>query len=186
MSFALEYMHWLKKTIGRFLQWLCPCSDANARLFQGLAIGPNTYYAQRNLDGIAPQLITIGSDCVLAPTAMILTHDAASFIHTGKYRFAPVKIGDRCFLGYNSVIMPGVIIGNDVIVGAGAIVTRFVPDGAVVGGVPARIIGRTAEVMQKWRDQLVEAPYPFGSMPTPDDLLELQRRAVAAHTKAQP
>src|ERR1035437_8699920 len=122
-------MHWLKKIIWRFLLWLRPCSETDARLLQGLAIGPNTYYTQRNLDGIAPQLITMGSDCVLAPTAMILTHDAASFIHTGKYRFAPVKIGDRCFLGYNSVIMPGVTIANDVVVGAGAIVTRSVPEG---------------------------------------------------------
>lgn len=178
-------MRWLKQTIRRFWQWLRPAPGADAELYQGLAIGANTYYTRRNLDGIAPQLITIGSDCVLAPTAMILTHDAASFIHTGKYRFAPVKIGKRCFLGYNSVVMPGVTIGDDVIVGAGAIVTHSIPDGAVVGGVPASIIGQTAQVMQKWRKQLVDAPYPFGSSPTPGQLLEFQRRALAAQTRAQ-
>lgn len=172
-------MNWLKKTIKRVLQWLGLYPTTNDRLYEGLNIGPNTYYTRQNLDGMTPRLITLGRDCVLAPTAMILTHDASSFIHTGKYRFAPVKIGDRCFLGYNSIIMPGVTIGDDVIVGAGAVVTKDTPSGVVVGGVPARIIGNTADVMKKWENQLVEPPYPFGVYPAPHHLLKIQERAFA-------
>jgi hypothetical protein len=171
-------MNWLKNTIERALQWLGFLPATNDKLYEGLHIGPNTYYLRQNLDGMAPRLITLGRDCVLAPTAMILTHDASSVIHTGKHRFAPVKIGDRCFLGYNSVIMPGVTIGDDVIVGAGAVVTRDVPAGAVVGGVPAHVIGNTADVMKKWENQLVEPPYSFGVCPTPNHLLEIQERAL--------
>lgn len=49
-----------------------------------------------------------------------------------------VTIGNDVWIGTRSIIMPGVCIGNGVIVGAGAVVTRNVPDYAVVGGVPAR------------------------------------------------
>lgn len=51
-----------------------------------------------------------------------------------------VKIGNDVWLGANVVITPGVIIGNHVIVAAGAIVTKDVPDYAIIGGVPAKII----------------------------------------------
>ena len=175
-------MNWLKKIIKRALQWLGFYPATNDKLYEGLHIGRNTYYMRQNLDGIAPRLITLGRDCVLAPTAMILTHDASSFIHTGKYRFAPVHIGDRCFLGYNSVIMPGVTLGDDVIVGAGAVVTKDVPAGSVVGGVPARVIGNTASVMKKVEKQLIEAPYPFGFVPTAQHLMELQEKALALYS----
>ncbi len=176
-------MNHLKQVIKTLLRGLRLLPESNDRLYAGLDIGPNTYYVRQNLDGVAPRLISLGRDCVLAPTAMILTHDASSFIHTGRYRFAPVKIGDRCFLGYNSVIMPGVTIGSDVIVGAGAVVTSDVPDGMVMGGVPARVIGNTLDVMNKWEHELIEPPFPFGVFPSPDHLLELQQKAVAMYNK---
>jgi acetyltransferase-like isoleucine patch superfamily enzyme len=49
----------------------------------------------------------------------------------------PVIIGDRVWIGCNSVILPGVIIGSDAIIGAGSVVTKNVPTGATVGGNPA-------------------------------------------------
>ena len=173
-------MNWLKNACRRFLWRLIGAPPPGNRWRKGMDIGSNSYVIRGNLDGIAPRLITIGHDCVLAPTAMILTHDASCFIHTGKYRFAPVIIGDRCFLGYNSVIMPGVTIGDNVIVGAGAVVTRDVPAGQVVGGVPARVIGNTRDVLKKWENELIEPPYCFGVSPSPDQLAELQKRAVAS------
>ncbi len=178
-------MHYVKRIIKRLLIRIGVRSESEERRYAGVRIGPNTYYARRNLDGIAPQLITIGSDCILAPTAMILTHDASSFIHTGKYRFAPVVIGNRCFLGYNAVVMPGVTIGDNAIIGAGAVVTRDVPSGAVVAGVPARIIGQTTDVVEKWKNELVAPPYRFGVSPSAAQLEEFQQRALAAQSSAR-
>lgn len=52
----------------------------------------------------------------------------------------PVRIGNDVWLGGNVTVLPGVTIGNNVVVGAGAVATKDVPDNCVVGGVPARKI----------------------------------------------
>ena len=63
--------------------------------YENLNIGENTQYSNDNLDGIAPQLISIGRDCIFAPKSVVLTHDASLVPTTGKYLFSPVVIGDR-------------------------------------------------------------------------------------------
>lgn len=55
-------------------------------------------------------------------------------------RVAKVKIGNDVWIGMRSIILPGITIGNGVVIGAGAVVTKDVPDYAIVAGVPARII----------------------------------------------
>ncbi len=55
----------------------------------------------------------------------------------------PVRIGWGSWVGTNAVVLPGVTIGNQVAVGAGSVVTKSVPDNAVVAGVPAKVIGST-------------------------------------------
>ncbi|GIQ80928.1 hypothetical protein KIPB_001808 [Kipferlia bialata] len=52
----------------------------------------------------------------------------------------PVTIGNRVWLGMGAQILPGVTIGDDCVVGAGSVVTRDIPPGCVVAGVPARVI----------------------------------------------
>lgn len=65
--------------------------------------------------------------------------DIPVMLQGGKVR-KPVIIGDDVWLGTRSIIMPGVHIGNHVIIGAGAVVTHDIPDYAVAGGVPAKVI----------------------------------------------
>jgi maltose O-acetyltransferase len=55
---------------------------------------------------------------------------------------APVVIQDHAWIGARAMILPGVVVGEGAVVAAGAVVTRSVPDYAVVGGVPARVIGQ--------------------------------------------
>lgn len=87
--------------------------------------------------------ITIGKNALLAPHVKIYTAShplnvkmRTSWIGTGK----AVKIGDNCWIGGDAVIVPGVTLGNNVIVGAGAVVTKSFGDNVVIAGNPARII----------------------------------------------
>lgn len=88
--------------------------------------------------------ITIGERCVLADGVFIATtdHERGDRSATGPTR--PVVIGDDVFIGQRAIVLGGVTIGDHATIGAGAVVTKDVPDGATVVGVPARIIGGTS------------------------------------------
>lgn len=87
--------------------------------------------------------VTIGDNCMLAPRVCIYTAthplDAPTRISGLEYG-REVKIGDNVWIGGSAVIVPGVTIGNNVVIAAGAVVTKDVPDNVVVGGNPAKII----------------------------------------------
>jgi maltose O-acetyltransferase len=77
--------------------------------------------------------ITVGSETTFGPLAMVVAHRADGSP-------APVRIGQRCFIGGSAVIGPGVTIGDGVIVAGGAVVLRDFPSDCVVAGNPARVI----------------------------------------------
>ena len=89
--------------------------------------------------------ITLGRNCGMGPKSMILTstHEEVEYpvpITDGALRLGRVSIGDGADIGLGAIILPGVRIGAGAMVGAGAVVTRDVPDGAIVAGVPARLL----------------------------------------------
>ena len=86
------------------------------------------------LDKTNPKGIHIGKESYIASGAIVFTHDFSRSIHKDTH------IGRRCFIGANAIIMCGVTIGDEVIVGSGAIVTKDVPNNCIVAGNPARIL----------------------------------------------
>ncbi|MDO5292442.1 MAG: sugar O-acetyltransferase [bacterium] len=87
--------------------------------------------------------VTIGDYVMIGPNTLITTvgHPMSPMgrrRHLGVAK--PVEIGNDVWIGGNSTILPGVHIGNNVIIAAGAVVTKDVPDNCVVGGVPAKVI----------------------------------------------
>jgi maltose O-acetyltransferase len=85
--------------------------------------------------------LRIGSRVNLSPGVVILTadHDPQSPDFVGRSR--PTEIGDRAWIAYGAMVLPGVRIGEGAIVAAGSVVTRSVEDWTIVGGNPARVIG---------------------------------------------
>lgn len=64
----------------------------------------------------------------------------------------PIHVGDDVWIGGNSVILPGITIGNNSVVGAGSVVTKDVPEDVVVAGNPAKVIKNiTEQEKEKWR-----------------------------------
>ncbi len=86
------------------------------------------------LDKTFPLGIHIGDESYFASGAIMFSHDFSRNIKTHTY------VGRKCFIGANAIIMAGVKIGDEVIVGSGSIVTKNVPSNCIVAGNPAKII----------------------------------------------
>lgn len=119
---------WLYNRLVNFYPWIY-------RNLYGMDIGRETLISRNAvLDrGINPKGIHIGKYTRITG-AIILAHDACRKLK------ADVFIGDNCFIGSKAIILPGVRIGDEVIVGAGSVVTKEVPSNCIVAGNPARVI----------------------------------------------
>lgn len=99
-----------------------------------------------------PFFVTIGDDVTIAGGSVLLTHDNSVIkcnLDVTDY-FGRIGIGDNCFIGYNSILLPGVELGNNTIVGAGSVVTKSFPEGnVVIAGNPARKICTVEEFKGK-------------------------------------
>ena len=94
------------------------------------------------LDKTYPKGINIGRESYIASGAILFTHDFSRSIKVN------TVIGERCFIGANSIIMPGIKIGDSVIVGSGAIVTKDIPSNCIVAGNPAKIIRKDINTLK--------------------------------------
>lgn len=140
-DYAAQYAHlqkmlggvgervWISKTFG------CDCG-------KNIFIG-NDFTGNFNLTILDIREVYIGNHVMIGPNTLITTvghplSPAARRAYMAEA--APVRIGDDVWIGGNVTILPGVTIGNNVVVAAGAVVTKDVPDNSLVAGVPARLI----------------------------------------------
>jgi maltose O-acetyltransferase len=126
---------------------------------RGMDIGANVYIGRGStLDTGFVQLISVGAGTVLSSNVEVLAHDASTRHHLGYTVIAPVRIGQRVYVGAGSIILPGVTIGDDAVIGAGSVVTRDVPEGTVAAGNPARVINTTEQLVAKHRARMRDRP----------------------------
>lgn len=92
-----------------------------------------------NLDRLNPGGIIVGKNTLITSQVTILSHDHVKRVG-GMPLMLDTYIGENCLIGIGAFIMPGVKIGDQVIVGAGAVVTKDVPSNCIVAGNPAKII----------------------------------------------
>ena len=139
----------LKRIENAILSKLLPF-DKQAKI-AGVKMGKtNLIYA--HFWGSEPYLITIGNHCQITEGVEIFTHGGGHVLRKNDPdfdMFGKVCLGDWVYIGNNAMIMPGVIIGDNVLVAAGSVVTKSVPSGTVVGGNPAKIICTIKEFYDK-------------------------------------
>jgi acetyltransferase-like isoleucine patch superfamily enzyme len=118
-------------------------------------VGENTWIGPYTaLDGAGG--LSIGKGCSISAGVNIVTHDSVKWALSGgkqAYEYAPIQIGDYCFIGTGAFISKGVTIGKHCLIGAGAVVTRNIPDYSIALGVPAVVKGRV--VMNDGQVELV-------------------------------
>lgn len=142
--------------LGR-LRWVRRCLVELKRFFLvkifRMDIHPSSQFSlSAKFDLTNPRGVHVGEESYIAFGVAILTHDLTRGVrvHT--------RVGRRCFIGARSIILPGITIGDESIVGAGSVVTRDVPPRSVVAGNPARVIKTGLEVGR------------YGRLPDADDV----------------
>ena len=130
----------------------------------GLRIGRGTdILSGAFLDPSHCFLISIGGNCNIAPNVRLIAHDASMLWHLEAARLGRITIHDNCFIGDSAIVLPGVTIGPDSIVGAGSVVTKDVPPRSVAAGNPARVISSLDDFLEKHRQGLEGARcFPIG------------------------
>lgn len=136
------------------------------------------YYSLNNVkfDGAGPKFIArdalldtsggnimIGDGSVVASGSVILTHDYSvevGLVAIGKedadfemVRVGDVSIGKNTFIGQRAILLPGVSVGDNCVIGAGCVVSRAVPDNSVVVGSPCKVIKNTKD----WGNSLLSS-----------------------------
>ena len=86
------------------------------------------------LDKTFPKGIHIDTESYIASGAIIFSHDFSRSLKTDTY------IGKKCFIGANAIIMAGIKIGDEVIIGSGSVVTKDIPSNCIAAGNPAKVI----------------------------------------------
>jgi acetyltransferase-like isoleucine patch superfamily enzyme len=152
--------------MARFIERWGVCHGNNVAYLRrrGARIGTQVTVLNRVEDfGTEPWLIEIGSRVTVAAGVLFVTHDGASRVFRHRIvggspfgnRFGTIRILDNCFIGARSILLPGIAVGPDSIVGAGSVVTRDVPPRTVVAGHPARAVADLDDHIETYRRKMV-------------------------------
>ena len=132
----------MKKKIIRLFKRCFWSLEKRAR-HDGVRMGEQNRIESHFWSSAEPYLITIGNHCDLTEGTKIFTHGGAR-VARGKHPnfdlFGKVVLGDRVYVGSRAMIMPGVTIGDNVLIAAGSVVTKSIPSNVVVAGNPAKYI----------------------------------------------
>lgn len=154
----------LFKYIKRFLY--CKIHHINKAEYKlltgGGKLGKNCEIYSSVVFGTEPYLIEIGNNVRITDGVKFVTHDGGLWVLRNMYEdmkkadyFGKIIIKDNVHIGWNTVIMPGVTIGYNCIIGCGAVVTKDIPDNSVAVGVPAKVIESVEDYYNKKKDSCV-------------------------------
>lgn len=117
-----------------------------------IEVGKN-FYANYNCTILDVAKVKIGDNCMFAPNVSIFTagHPVHPVSRNTMYEYGiEITIGDNVWIGGNTVVLPGVNIGSNTVIGAGSVVTKDIPDWVIAAGNPCKVIRKITEEDKKF------------------------------------
>jgi len=164
---------WLSLLLRRSWDW--EVASERARL-TGVTVGTEVRLHSGVTFGGDPWLISIGDGTWITSGVMFINHDGSLIVPAAVagdrrrlWHGREITVGRNCFVGVRAVIMPGVHIGDETIIGAASVVTRDVPARAIVAGNPARVVGSVDELVEQLDSWAMPAGWPSDRSQFKDD-----------------
>lgn len=120
--------------------------------YMGASIGKNCFIYTKHF-GTEPFLIEIGDNVTIALDVKLINHDGSGQVLGRMYSYRKIIIGNSVFIGMSSIVLPGVRIGDNVIVGAGSVITKSIPSNSVVAGNPAKYLMSYEQFLERSLDR---------------------------------
>lgn len=155
---------------------------------KGISIGKDCVFRSPGticIDLTRPSLISIGDNVDINRNFQIMTHDFASLVFRSVYcdfinSSGRVTIGNNVYFGTDVIVLKGVSIGDNCIIGAGSVVNRDIPSNSVATGVPCKVLCSLDDYHEKRKQRSVEEAFDyaksikerFGRMPVVEDFWE--------------
>lgn len=142
----------LRRILDKLLMQKNPVTYARKK---GVTVGQGCKLITPTHYGSEPWLITIGDHVELSSNVVFLTHDGATWVmrdlapEERVIKYGKIVIGNNCFIGRGTTILPGVEIGDNCIVGACSVVTKSIPANSVYAGNPAHFICSVEDYVKK-------------------------------------
>ncbi|WBW98959.1 acyltransferase [Oceanirhabdus sp. W0125-5] len=143
----IKIISYIKARLRKFIleeKWLDDYINMGMKVGSNCSIHPGVIFDYSHC-----WMINIGNNVTIAPQAYLLAHDASTKKLINYTKIGSITIEDNVFIGARALIMPGVTIGENSIVAAGAIVTKNVPPNTVAAGIPAKVVSTIEEYVEK-------------------------------------
>ncbi|NJN63942.1 MAG: acyltransferase [Acidobacteria bacterium] len=163
---------------GRFVGWYRRLCDPDGLEWAAFLKARGVFYAmgehcsiQRGANITDPKLVRLGNNVRLS-NCTLFGHDGSINMINRAFglkldRVGAIDIKDNVYIGHGAIVLPGVTIGPDAIVGAGAVVAKDVPPDSVAVGVPAKRLGSLSETVERLKESTARLPWA--------DLIERRR-----------
>jgi len=119
----------------------------------GVNMGDNLHLYGKQDWSTEPWIITLGDNVYLTDNISFITHDGGTLLFRKDIPdleiTKPIIIGNNVYVGVNTTFLPGITVGNNVVIGACSVVTKDIPDNSVAVGNPARVIKTSEEYFEK-------------------------------------
>ena len=142
---------------------MTPCTGSKEAMIKaGAKIGKNVSIVGDIHYSSEPYLIKVGDNTTISFECAFITHDAATRVirnlpdgNKETVIYGTIEVGENCFIGCRTTILPNVKIGDNTIIGACSLVCSDIPSGVVAAGNPCRVICTLEEYRKKHKDDFL-------------------------------